>query len=182
MSEDVLIELEEKMDKSISSLKKNLATLRTGRASSALIENIECDYYGEKTLITQIASIKIPEPRQLLIIPYDGDDVKTIVAAINQSNIGINPIIDGKQIRLVIPALTEDRRKELVKKAKVYCEEGKVSLRNVRRDAMEKVKKDETYTEDTRKKEETEIQKLTDKYIGDIDKIFKEKEAEIMEI
>ena len=180
--EDILTSLEDKMVKSISSLKTNLAILRTGRASPALVEHIECEYYGDKTLITSIASVKVPEPRQLLITPYDENDVKSIVAAINQSNIGINPNIDGKSIRLIIPPLTEDRRKELAKKAKGYCEDSKVALRNIRRDAMDKVKKDESYTEDTKKKEEEEIQKLTDKYIAEVDKIYKEKEAEIMEI
>ena len=180
--EDILTSLEDKMVKSISSLKTNLAILRTGRASPALVEHIECEYYGDKTLITSIASVKVPEPRQLLITPYDENDVKSIVAAINQSNIGINPNVDGKSIRLIIPPLTEDRRKELAKKAKGYCEDSKVALRNIRRDAMDKVKKDESYTEDTKKKEEEEIQKLTDKYIAEVDKIYKEKEAEIMEI
>ena len=104
------------------------------------------------------------------------------MTAINTSNIGINPIVDGKQIRLIIPALTEDRRKELVKKAKTYCDESKVAIRNIRRDFNEKVKKDDSYTEDTRKREEEKIQKLTDSFISQIDAILKEKESEIMSI
>ena len=132
--------------------------------------------------VNQIAAIKVPEPRQLVIEPYDRNDVKSIVAAINASDLGINPIIDGNKIRLIIPALTEDRRKELVKKSKSYCEEYKVSVRNIRRDAIEKVKKDESYTEDTRKRAETDIQKVTDEAINNIDSIYKEKEKEIMAI
>lgn len=180
--EDIILETSEKMEKTIVSLRENLNTLRTGRANAALLDNIECDYYGDRILVTQIAGIKVPEPRQLLIVPYDQNDIKSIVAAINASNIGINPIIDGKQIRLVIPPLTEDRRKELVKKSKTYGEEAKVAIRNIRRDSIDKVKKDDSYTEDTRKKEETEIQKTTDKYIAQIDGILKEKEVEIMSI
>lgn len=178
--EDILLEIEDKMEKTVNSLKKNLNTLRTGRASASLLDNIECEYYGDKILISSIAAIKVPEPRQLLIAPYDQNDIRTIVTAINTSNIGINPIVDGKQIRLIIPALTEDRRKELVKKAKAYCDESKVAIRNIRRDFNEKVKKDDSYTEDTRKREEEKIQKLTDSFISQIDAILKEKESEIM--
>ena len=170
------------MEKSIDSLKANLNTLRTGRANAALLDNLYCDYYGEKMLFNQIAAVKVPEPRQLLIMPYDAGDIKSIVAAINSSEIGINPIVDGKQIRLIIPALTEDRRKELGKKAKGYGEECKVAIRNIRRDAMDKIKKDESYTEDTLKKEEEAIQKLTDQFVKKVDEIIKEKDSEIMSI
>lgn len=179
---DILDELQEKMEKSVESLKANLNTLRTGRANAALLDNLYCDYYGEKMLVNQIATVKVPEPRQLLIMPYDAGDIKSIVAAINASEIGINPIVDGKQIRLIIPALTEDRRKELGKKAKGYGEECKVAIRNIRRDAMDKIKKDESYTEDTLKKEEESIQKLTDQFVKKVDEIVKEKDSEIMSI
>ena len=108
---DILDEIQEKMEKSVESLRANLNTLRTGRANAALLDNLYCDYYGEKMLVNQIAAVKVPEPRQLLIMPYDTNDIKSIVAAINSSEIGINPVVDGKQIRLIIPALTEDRRK-----------------------------------------------------------------------
>lgn len=180
--DDILLETQEKMDKALISLRESLATLRTGRANAALLDNLECDYYGEKMPVTQISAIKVPEPRQLLIQPYDQNDIKAIVSAINSSDIGINPIIDGKQIRLIIPALTEDRRKELVKKSKSYAEEIKVRIRNVRRDAIDFVKNDDSYTEDTLKKEEQEIQKVTDEYIKKVDAIIKEKEEEIMAI
>lgn len=179
---DILQDAEVRMQKAVENFKENLTVLRTGRANAALLDNIQCDYYGEKMDITAIASVKVPEPRQLLVIPYDQNDIKAIVAAINASDIGINPVVDGKQIRLNIPALTEDRRKELVKKAKVYAEDCKVAIRNVRRDAIDTVKKDDTYTEDTRKTEENEIQKLTDKYIKNVDDLFKTKESEIMAI
>ena len=179
---DILSNAEQRMSKAISNFQDAIAVLRTGRANAALLENIECDYYGDRMNSTSIAAIKVPEPRQLLIVPYDQGDIKTIVAAINASDIGINPVVDGKQIRLVIPPLTEDRRKELVKKAKGYSEEAKVAIRNIRRDAIDAVKKDETYTEDTRKQEEQEIQKITDKYTKKVDELLKVKESEIMAI
>lgn len=179
---DLLDLCKEKMDKSVENFKDNLNTLRTGRANAALLDNLYCDYYGDKMLVKDISAIKVPEPRQLLITPFDQGDVKTIVAAIHQSDIGINPIVDGKQIRLVLPALTEDRRKELSKKAKGYSEEAKVAVRNIRRDYLESIKKDDTYTEDTRKREETEVQKITDEAIKKIDVILKEKTDEIMTV
>lgn len=179
---DILDEAKLKMSKSTESLESNLATLRTGRANAALLENLYCDYYGDKMLVTQIAAIKVPEPKQLLIIPYDQSDIKTIVAAINSSDIGINPIVDGKQIRLTLPPLTEDRRKQLAKKAKTYGEETKVAIRNIRRDLMDAIKKDESYTEDTKKKEEADLQKITDESIKKVDAIVKEKENEILSI
>lgn len=179
---DILENCEERMGKVIANLEANFNTLRTGRASAALLDNLYCDYYGEKMAVKDISMINIPEPRQLLIVPYDAGDVKTIVAAINASDIGINPIVDGKQIRLILPPLTEDRRKDLVKKAKGYTEEAKVSIRNARRDGMDEIKKDTSYTEDTRKKEEADLQKLTDKYIAKVDDSFKAKEKDIMSI
>ena len=179
---DILDEIELKMTKTVESLEGNLNTLRTGRASSALLDNLYCDYYGDKMLVKDIAAIKVPEPRQLLIMPYDVGDLKSIVAAINASEIGINPIVDGKQIRLNMPPLTEDRRKELAKKAKAYGEENKIAIRNIRRDAMDLIKKDYSYTQDSRKKEEEAIQKLTDSFIKKVDETVKAKEAEIMAI
>ncbi len=179
---DILDEAKVKMGKSTESLELNLSTLRTGRANAALLENLHCDYYGDKMLVNQIAAIKVPEPKQLLILPYDQSDIKSIVAAINASDIGINPVVDGKQIRLVLPALTEDRRKMLAKKAKQYGEEAKVAIRNIRRDLMDIIKKDESYSEDARKKEEQDLQKITDESIKKVDSIVKEKETEILSI
>ena len=179
---EIIENMESRMDKAIENLIANFNTLRTGRANAALLDNIYCDYYGEKMPIKDISMISVPEPRQLLIAPYDAGDLKAIVAAINMSDIGINPSVDGKQIRLIIPPLTEDRRKELVKKAKNYTEETKVAIRNIRRDAMEQIKKDKDYTEDTRKKEEESVQKSTDAYIKKADDAFKVKEKEIMSL
>jgi len=170
------------MEKSFESLRLNLNTLRTGRASASLIESLECDYYGDKISVTQIASVKIPDPRQLCIIPYDKNDVKAIVAAINASQIGINPTVDGLNIRLIMPAPTEDRRIELSKKAKAYGEAAKVAIRNVRRDILDNVKKEEGISEDLIKRSETDVQKATDESIAKVDSLVKEKETEIMSI
>ena len=172
----------QKMEKAIDSLKFNLNTLRSGRASPSLVENIQCDYYGDKIDITSIAAIKIPEPRQLLITPYDKNDVKSIVAAINASQLGINPIVDGANIRLVMPAPTQERRAELAKKAKAYGEDAKVVVRNLRRDILDEVKKIEGLSEDLVKRNEQEVQKATDETISLIDKVVKEKNDEIMSI
>lgn len=183
MEEDIiLLEAEERMNKTIDSLKSNYATLRTGRAATSMLDRIEMDYYGSMTPINQLASITIPEPRQLLIKPYDRNDLKGIVAAINASDLGLNPVNDGTAVRLIIPPLTEERRRDLVKLAKKYAEEGKVSIRNIRRDAMDQVKKDSSFTEDSRKSEEEEIQKLTDNFIKKIDEVFASKEKDIMTI
>ena len=168
---DILDEIKGRMDKAVENLKANLNTLRTGRANAALLDNLYCDYYGDKMLVNQIAAIKVPEPRQLLITPYDSNDVKSIVAAISKSEIG-----------LIIPALTEDRRRELVKKAKNYGEETKIAIRNIRRDYMDIIKEDDTYTEDTRKKEEEQVQKITDASIKNVDSIIKAKSDEILAI
>ena len=172
----------QKMEKCVESLRFNLNSLRTGRASPSLIENIQCDYYGDKIDITAIAAVKIPEPRQLLITPYDKNDVKSIVAAINASQIGINPVVDGANIRLVMPAPTKERRAELAKKSKAYGEEAKVAIRNVRRDVLEEVKKADGVSEDLVKRNEQEVQKATDETISLVDKVVKEKEKEIMSI
>ena len=179
---DILSNAEQRMSKAISNFQDAIAVLRTGRANAALLENIECDYYGDRMNITSIAAIKVPEPRQLLIVPYDQGDIKTIVAAINASDIGINPVVDGKQIRLVIPPLTEDRRKELVKKAKGYSEEAKVAIRNIRRDANDQVKKDKVLTEDQKRRAEKDIQTETDKMTKKIDEMTKVKEKDIMSV
>ena len=172
----------EEMELSVEALREALAVLRTGRASASVLNGLQVEYYGDLMPVNQIASVKVPEPRQLLIIPYDRNDIKSIVAAINKSDIGINPIVDANQIRLVFPALTEDRRRELSKKAKTMSDEYKVTIRNIRRDAMDQLKKDESYTEDTKKRAEEDIQKVTDEYIAKIELLFKEKEKEIMSI
>ena len=183
MEDDIiLLDAEEKMTKTVEALKSNYATLRTGRAATSMLDRIEVDYYGSMPPINQLSSITIPEPRQLLIKPYDRNDLKSIVAAINASDLGLNPVNDGTAIRLIIPPLTEDRRRELAKLAKKYAEDSKVAIRNIRRDAMDEVKKDSSFTEDSRKLEEQEIQKLTDSYVKKIDEVYAQKEKDIMTI
>lgn len=180
--DELAIEAQGKMEKSIEALKNSLSTLRTGRASPALLSGVMVDYYGEKTPINQISSISVPEPRQLLIKPYDKNDIKNIISAISSSDLGINPINEGNVIRLIIPALTEERRKEIAKQAKKYGEETKVAIRNVRRDYMDFLKNDDEYSEDLRKRIEADIQKVTDESTKKVDAILMEKEKEIMSV
>ena len=129
--DELTIECKERLAKTVESFKGDLTTLRTGRATPAMLDRIECEYYGDRIAINQISSVSVPEPRQLLIKPYDKGDLKSIVAAIASSDLGINPINDGDSIRLIIPALTGDTRRDLVKKAKAKCEEAKIAIRNI---------------------------------------------------
>ena len=176
------LEAQEKMNKSIDSFRVSLSSLRTGRASAAMLNGIDVDYYGSPTPINQIASISSPEPRQLLIKPYDKNDVKNIISAINASDLGINPINEGVQIRLLIPALTEERRRDIVKQARKYTEECKVAIRNIRRDYMDILKIDDSYSEDLLKRAQEDVQKVTDEATKQADLILAEKEKEIMAI
>ena len=180
MTEEIEL-LKEDLESKIEALRRSLATLRTGRASAKMLDGIQCEYYGDRIPLNQIASVQVPEPRQLLIKPYDRNDIKSIVAALNASNIGITPINDGNVVRLNVPALTEERRREIAKTAKKYAEEGKVAIRNCRRDALDMIK-DAEYPEDMQKKLETEVQKLTDEYCKKADEEFTSKEKEIMTI
>lgn len=173
---------EERMEKSVVNLKSEFATLRTGRASVALLDRIETDYYGEKMPINQISSISIPEPRQLLIKPYDKGDIKSIIAAINASTLGINPINDGDTIRLILPPLTEDRRKELVRQAKKFTEEAKIAIRNIRRDINNAIKANKELSEDQVKRAEDAVQKVTDEFTKACDEALKQKEQEILTV
>src|SRR5574344_2675981 len=150
--DEIVLDSQQRMEKSIESLRASLVTLRTGRANPAILSTLMIDYYGSPTPVNQISSISVPEPRQLLIKPYDRNDMKAILTAINASSLGLNPINEGTSIRLMIPALTEDRRRELSKQAKKYGEEAKVAIRNIRRDYVELVKSDDTYPEDYQKK------------------------------
>ena len=175
----------EKMSKTLSVLKEDLNTVRAGRANAALLDQIVVDYYGSPTPVKNLANIQVPDPRSLLIIPFDPKSLKNIEKAIQASNIGINPTNDGKNIRLVIPPLTEERRKDLTKQIKKMGEESKVAVRNCRREANDQIKKAEKagdLTEDDVKKDLDEIQKLTDKCMKDIDEIIAGKEKELMEI
>lgn len=179
------VEFEDKMKKTLVSLEKDYAGLRAGRANPAVLDRLRVEYYGTPTKINEVAAVSVPEPRMLMIQPWDASVLKEIEKAILASDIGINPTNDGKVIRLTFPQPTEERRRELAKDAKKFGEEAKVAVRNVRRDALDKFKKQEKekeITEDELKGIETDIQKMTDKYIAEIDKMVGEKEKEIMAV
>ena len=176
---------EEKMKKSIESVMSDFDTVRAGRANASVLNRISVDYYGTPTPIQQIGSIGSPDPRTLVITPWDASILKGIEKAIQESDLGINPQNDGKVIRLVFPQLTEERRKELTKQVKKYGEGGKVAIRNIRRDAMEKfkaMKKKSEITEDDLKECEETMQKMTDKRCKEIDELTAKKEAELMAV
>lgn len=180
----VLKEIENSMKKVIESTKRELAELRSGRANPKLVEGIRVDYYGTPTLLKEIATLGVPEARMMVISPYDPSSLKEIEKAILQSDLGITPVNDGKVIRLIVPPLSQERREELIKIVKKICEEGKVSVRTVRRDGKEQIKnleKDKKISEDERFKADEELQKMTDRYIKDLDNILLEKEKELKE-
>ena len=180
--DELTLTCQERMEKCIVSLKESFNTLRTGRANASLLDKIECDYYGEKMPINQICAITIPEPRQILVKPYDKGDIKSVYNAIAGSDLYLNPINDGDSIRIVIPPLTEDKRKELAKKAKSFAEESKVAIRNIRREFFDKLKKSDDYSDDLKDRIEKEMQKVTDEIIVKVDNLTKEKEKEILSI
>jgi len=173
------------MTKSVDALKRELGTLRTGRASPTLVERLSVEYYGTPTPLQQLATIHAPEPRLLVIQPYDKGSFGAIEKAIQKSDLGINPTNDGQVIRLVLPQLTQDRRKELVKVAHQYAEKARVAVRNVRRDGMDQLKtleKGHHISEDEHRTKSDEVQKMTDETIKEIDAALKVKEAEIMQV
>lgn len=185
MYKEIVTKSEETMKKSISFLKDELSTIRAGKANPKLVDKIQVSYYGTMTPINQVANVSVPEPRSIIIQPWDSSLIKEIEKAIMVSDLGINPSNDGKMIRLIIPPLTEERRKDLIKQVKKEVENAKIAVRNIRRDANEEFKKLEKaseMTKDDHKKAEEEMQKLTDKYIKLTDDIFKEKEKEILEV
>ncbi|HKZ46912.1 MAG TPA: ribosome recycling factor [Thermodesulfobacteriota bacterium] len=185
MIDAIFKELKDKMDRSIDALHREIAKLRTGRASISMLEGIRVDYYGTPTPINQLATISVPESRLITIQPWDAGVLSDIEKAVMNSDMGLTPTNDGKLIRISIPQLTEERRKEIVKTAKKNAEEGKVAIRNNRRDANEEIKKlekDKTISQDDLKKSQTKIQEITDKYIDRVDDILKHKEKEIMEV
>jgi ribosome recycling factor len=176
---------EERMKKTLASLKDTFATLRTGRASAALFDKIRVDAYGDKSPLNQVANISIPEARLIVIQPWDKGLIGEIEKAIRSSELSLNPSNDGKVIRISIPPLTEERRKELAKQAKNQAEQSRVAVRNIRRDGNDELKKllkDTKITEDDESKSGDELQKLTDAYIGKINQVLEEKEKEIMEV
>jgi len=182
---EVIDSTEEKMKKTLSNLKEGFASLRTGRASAALFDKIRVDYYGEKSPLNQVANISIPEARLIVIQPWDKNLMGEIEKAIRSSELSLNPSNDGKVIRIAIPPLTEERRKELVKFAKNQAEQSRVAIRNIRRegnDELKKMLKDASITEDDESKGSADLQKLTDGYIDKVNHILEEKEKEIMEV
>ena len=180
-----LQEIEERMQKSIDVFRHNLSEIRAGRANPTILNKISVEYYGVQTPINQVAGISVPEARTIVIQPWDASILKSIEKAILASDIGLNPNNDGKVIRLNFPELTEERRKELVKDIRKIAEEARVSVRSIRRDGMEDVKnrqKKSEITEDEKTDLEDKVQKLTDKYVAEIDKLLEEKEKEIMNV
>ena len=184
MIEDTLQETRERMGKTITDLENELKRVRTGRASLSLLDGIRVDYYGTQTQLNQMASLSVPESRLMVIQPWDVSAIKEIEKAILKSDLGLTPSSDGKLIRIAIPPLTEERRKELVKVVSKICEEHKIATRNIRRDSndlLKGFKKDGDISEDDAFKAQDSVQKITDDFIAKIDDIYKEKEKEILE-
>ncbi|MFD1177225.1 ribosome recycling factor [Paenibacillus puldeungensis] len=184
MPQSIKKHAEERMDKAIHALKRDLSTLRAGRATPSLLDRIQVDYYGSPTPVNQLANINTPDSRTLMIQPWDKSSLSEIERAIQKSDLGLTPANDGTAIRLTIPALTEERRVELVKTTKKFGEEAKVAVRNIRRDANDEIKKLEKtdISEDESRRHQEDIQKLTDKFIAEVDKVLAAKEKEIMEV
>jgi ribosome recycling factor len=184
-AKEVEANMKTRMDKAIADLQHEMASIRTGRAAISLLDNIRVDYYGTPTPLNQIGNLHVPEPSMITIQPWDVSQISAIEKAIRVSDLGLNPSNDGKIVRLPIPPLTEERRKDLVKKLHAAAEHHRVSVRNIRRDANDAVKKllkDKKVTEDDEKRAHDEIQKLTDSYMAKIDQASKTKEKEILEI
>ena len=185
MIEELLQDARERMDKSVGSIRQEFSSVRTGRASPALLDRISVDYYGAQTPLKQLATISAPEARMLTVQPYDKSSIKAIEKAILESDVGLTPSNDGQVIRLSIPELTEERRKELVKVVHGIAEQGRVAVRNVRRDVMHDLrdlKSEGEVGEDDERRAESELQKLTDSHVGDIDGALAGKEQEILEV
>lgn len=185
MIKDVEKNMFERMEKTVQVLRAELVSIRAGRANPAILDRIVVECYGSDMPLNQLGNISAPEPRILMISPWDGKTIPMIEKALQKSDLGMNPTNDGKVIRLVVPQLTEERRKELVKKVKKDGEEAKVAIRNIRRDANEhlkKLKKDNEITEDELKKSEDDTQKTTDKFIKEVDKLVEAKDKEILEV
>lgn len=185
MIEDILLDAEDRMDKTIDALKRELSGIRTGRATPGLIEHLSVEYYGTPTPLNQLAGISAPEARLLVVQPWDRGSLGIIEKAIRSSDLGLNPTNDGQLIRIAIPALTEERRKSLVRVVRSKVEEDRVALRNIRRDAVAHIKelmKEKQIGEDDERRGEQQIQEMTDRFIGEADKIGKQKEDEVLEV
>jgi ribosome recycling factor len=182
--EEIISKTKEQMTKSLEFFKQQIAKVRTGRANASILDNIKVDYYGSPTPITQIATINVPDVKTIVIQPWDPSTLGAIEKAIKQSDLGFNPMNDGRILRIPVPPLTEERRKEIVKFCKKLTEDAKIAIRNIRRDQIElirKAEKEKQLTEDDKKLGEEKIQKVTDEFIKKIDEIFSAKEKEIME-
>src|SRR5580692_10659360 len=185
MIDDTLLEAEEKMDKAVSVAKEDFSIIRTGRAHPGMFSKVTVDYYGSPTPVNQLASFHVPEPRMVVIQPFDKNSLGAIEKAIRNSDLGVNPSNDGVIIRVVFPELTEERRREYIKTARSKAEDSRVSIRNVRRhakDALDKMVKNSEVGEDDARRAERELQELTDTYIAKIDELLKHKEAELLEV
>ena len=185
MIDELLAEANRRMDKSVEATAHEFNTVRTGRASAALLDRIQVEYYGQKTPLRQLATINVPEPRLLTVQPYDPSSMKGIERAIQESDLGLTPSNDGKVIRLPIPQLTEERRKELVKVVRHLAEEGRVVIRNVRRDVMHDLKelvREGEVGDDEERRAEDKLQKITDDHVARVGELLKRKEEEIMEV
>jgi ribosome recycling factor len=178
---DTISDARERMQKSVDSTRHDFTSLRTGRANPALLDRVVVNYYGAPTPLKQLASIGAPEPRLLTVTPFDKGAMKEIEKAISDADLGFNPANDGQLIRLPVPELTEDRRKDMVKLARKMAEDGRIAIRNIRRDAINEIKNGDA-TEDEVRRAETDVQKVTDEFIAAIDTALKGKEAEIMEV
>ncbi|HEX2172247.1 MAG TPA: ribosome recycling factor [Dehalococcoidia bacterium] len=185
MVDDILKEAEREMAKAVETLQRELSTIRTGRASPSLVERVTVDVYGASMPLSQVATITAPEARLLVIQPWDRSSLPAIEKAIQKSDLGLNPASDGSVIRLAIPQLTEDRRKDLVKQVKKKVEEERVVVRNIRRDANEELRRDEKdkkISADEQKRGQDRLQKLTDRYVAELDKVGDQKEAELLTV
>lgn len=180
--QEILNSVTEKMDKAIAGLESNLKTIRTGRANPTLLDRVHVDYYGSPTPLNQLASIQVVEGRQLMIKPFDKNILKDVEHAVYAADLGLTPQNDGQVIRILVPALTEDRRKELAKDAHKMGEDAKIIVRNARRDGNDSVKKNTELTEDGKHDAEDKIQKLTDEYVKKVDSVIAEKTKEIMSV
>jgi ribosome recycling factor len=183
----VLATAEERMKKAIANLQKEFTNIRTGRANPTLLDKVEVEYYGTATPLKSLANISTPDGRSLVVQPYDKSSLKDIEQAIHKSSLGLTPNNDGNLIRIVIPSLNEERRKDLTKLVKKFAEDSRIAVRNIRRDSAEDLKKlkgqkDAQVSEDEIKRQEDSLQKLTDKYVKEIDRLVHEKEAEVMEV
>jgi ribosome recycling factor len=185
MDPKLLKDAEERMKKALETIRHEVATLRTNRATTSLLDGIKVDYYGAPTPLQQVASVSVPEPRMLVVQPWERSTLQEIVKAIQKSDLGLNPVDDGSVIRLSLPTLTEERRKDLVKVLGRLIEDGRIRIRTIRHelnDELKKLEKDHKVSEDDAKKSRNDVQKLHDRYIAQLDELFHKKQVEIMEV